>query len=145
MKRNCIFYVISLCVCILSASCNNHNWHSMRVGNYSSQHVYITSINGLNCDEIYKSLGSVLPNGGRPSNTTLPKKITHYLLSSGFLNFNHLPNYLPLFTRLSCRQSIWQFSIVVLPPLLHGIMWSASISSNLKVFPHLGQTPFCCS
>lgn len=74
-----------------------------------------------------------------------PKKITHYLLSSGFLNFNHLPNYLPLFTRLSCRQSIWQFSIVVLPPLLHGIMWSASISSNLKVFPHLGQTPFCCS
>ncbi len=74
-----------------------------------------------------------------------PQKITHYLLSSGFLNFNHLPNYLPLFTRLSCRQSIWQFSIVVLPPLLHGIMWSASISSNLKVFPHLGQTPFCCS
>lgn len=56
MKKNCIFYVISLCVCILSASCNNHNWHSMRVGNYSSQHVYITSINGLNCDEIYKSL-----------------------------------------------------------------------------------------
>lgn len=34
----------------------------MRVGNYSSQHVYIKSINGLNCDEIYKSL--FLPQSG---------------------------------------------------------------------------------
>jgi len=46
--------------------------------------------------------------------------------------------YFPLFVLLSGLQSIWQFSCTVLPPPLHGRMWSASISSNLKCFLQAG-------
>ena len=47
-----------------------------------------------------------------------------------------------LFFKLQSRQSIWQFSGTVRPPLLHGVMWSACISSNSKCFPQYGHTPF---
>ncbi len=36
--------------------------------------------------------------------------------------------YLFDFRRLQLLQSIWQFSMVVLPPSLHGVIWSPSIS-----------------
>ena len=34
-----------------------------------------------------------------------------------------------LLRRLQSAQSIWQFSAVILPPLAHGVMWSACICS----------------
>ena len=49
--------------------------------------------------------------------------------------------HFPLLRRLQSRQSIWQFSGVVLPPSCHGVMWSASICSSSKCLPHSGQMP----
>lgn len=59
------------------------------------------------------------------------------------LSHRILAVYFPLFILLSILQSIWQFSGIVLPLLLHGRIWSASISSMLNCFWHIGQIPFC--
>lgn len=57
-----------------------------------------------------------------------------------------LANYhFPLFRRLHSRQSIWQFSAMVLPPSRQGVMWSASICSISKCSPQMAQIPFCLS
>ena len=53
--------------------------------------------------------------------------------------------YLLLFILLQCLQSICKLSGVVFPPSLQGLMWSPSISSYSKCFPHFRQIPFCCS
>ena len=45
------------------------------------------------------------------------------------------PIYLPPFRRLHSRHSISQLSATVVPPLLHGLIWSASISSSSKCLP----------
>lgn len=51
----------------------------------------------------------------------------------------------PLFLRLSSAQSILQFEAIVLPPLDHGVMWSACISLISKCSVQTGQMPFCRS
>jgi hypothetical protein len=51
----------------------------------------------------------------------------------------------PLFLRLSSAQSILQFEAIVLPPLNHGVMWSACISPSSKCSVQTGQMPFCRS
>ncbi len=53
--------------------------------------------------------------------------------------------YLFDFRRLQLLQSIWQFSIVVLPPSLHGVIWSPSISVMSQLLPHWAHTPCCRS
>ena len=64
--------------------------------------------------------------------------------------------HLPPFWRLHGKQSIWQLAASVLPPLDHGVMWSASIPVRSKTFlPSefpavrqwvlLAHTPFCRS
>ena len=58
--------------------------------------------------------------------------------------------YISDFSRLWSLQSICPFSKVVCPPLLHGILWSACISSKSHFisFPsalHIGQIPCCLS
>ena len=50
------------------------------------------------------------------------------------------PYFAPL-RRLHPLQSIWRLLGTVWPPSLHGVMWSASISSMANFFPHFGQTP----
>lgn len=47
-------YILSLCVCFLATACNKPI-HSLRVCNFTSQHIYITSINGLSCNEADKA------------------------------------------------------------------------------------------
>ena len=66
--------------------------------------------------------------------------------SGGWHRWQHAPPAyrLPL-ARLQLLHSIWQLAAVVAPPLLHGVMWSASMSSRAKCFPHFGQTPCCFS
>ena len=49
--------------------------------------------------------------------------------------------YFALFRLLHSLHSIWQFSATVRPPSTHGVIWSASISSISKCFPHSGQIP----
>ena len=56
-----------------------------------------------------------------------------------------MTRYFPDLSRLSGLQSNWQLAAMVFPPLLQGVMWSASISSSAKVFVQAGQTPFCLS
>ena len=58
------------------------------------------------------------------------------MLRTVFLRFYFAPLRL-----LQSRQSIWQFSATVRPPSRHGVMWSASISSNSKCRPQMGQKP----
>ena len=53
--------------------------------------------------------------------------------------------YFPLLRRLHSLQSIWQLSDVVGPPLLHGVIWSASICSILNSLLQRAQSPFCLS
>ena len=43
-------------------------------------------------------------------------------------------DYLLPFSLLWCMQSIWPFSILVAPPLLHAVTWSASISFMAQIF-----------
>ena len=61
-------------------------------------------------------------------------------MSSGLIKY-----YTLLLRLLQSAQSIWQFSAIVLPPLLQGVMWSACIFSISKCFLHFGQMPFCRS
>jgi len=53
----------------------------------------------------------------------------------------YLP-YIPLFRRLHSEQSIWQFSVLVFPPLIHGVIWSASIP--FKMFVAIFADSFLC-
>ena len=50
-----------------------------------------------------------------------------------------------LLRRLQSLQSIWQLAAFVLPPWLHGVMWSASMPSKSKGFRHFLHSPFWCS
>ena len=54
-----------------------------------------------------------------------------------------LPQYLSDFFPLQTLHSIWQLSMVVCPPLLQGLIWSPSISSNSKCSLQTGHIPFC--
>ena len=47
--------------------------------------------------------------------------------------------------RLHSLQSIWQFSVTVLPPSRHGVMWSPSINSKSNSLPQIGQMWLCRS
>ena len=47
--------------------------------------------------------------------------------------------------RLQSRQSIWQFSLTVRPPRLHGTMWSASMNVSSISLPQRAHRPPCSS
>lgn len=48
-------YILLLCVCFLATACNKQ-LHSLRVCNFTSQHIYVQSINGVNCSETDKAI-----------------------------------------------------------------------------------------
>ena len=55
-----------------------------------------------------------------------------------------LPTSRSLFCYLSCR-ACGSFQALSFLPLLHGMIWSASIEPMSQCFVHTGQMPFCFS
>ena len=58
-----------------------------------------------------------------------------------FSNGLHIILYLLPFERLCVLQSIWQLLSSVAPPLLHAVIWSASISFSDQILSLLGPSP----
>ena len=54
-------------------------------------------------------------------------------LCSFCIPLRHIHNYLFPLALLCVLHNIWQFLISVLPPLLHAVTWSASISSSFQM------------
>ena len=77
-------------------------------------------------------------NPSTPTRRHLMMKIVRCLFFSFSVSMDLVGQWL-LLRRLHSRHSIWQFSITVLPPSHHGVMWSPSINSKSNSLPQMAH------